>query len=265
MQDRAFMESLRCKMEGLHKMDEDLETVIVKDGCSSMASDAEEITELGKLPLRQRLDRIIHSNTFMAVIIVLVITDSLVVITELLFDLEIVHLGAEHDFVPKIFHYLSVAILSVFLVEISIRLYVMRLVFFKHKLEIFDAAIVIISFILDIVFRNSEDASVGMGLLIVLRLWRVARFVNGIVMSVQKQANQKIEKERHRAEELEKELKKLQEYSVAQEEEIERLQQILHQNKIEFVVRNIRRSTRSTQIDNMSEVSCSGDNTVKSK
>ncbi|CAG5122820.1 unnamed protein product [Candidula unifasciata] len=248
-------------MEGFHKMQDDLEMVIESDGCSNMDSDTGATSDLNNIPVRQKLDHIIHSNVFMVSswqlwgIIVLVIVDSLVVITELLFDLEIVHLGTEHDFIPKIFHYISLAILSIFLLEIFLRLYVMRLSFFKHKLEIFDATIVIVSFILDIVFRNSEDASVGVGLLIILRLWRVARLVNGIVMSVQKQANKKIEKEKHRAEACEKELMIYQEYCTATEEEIERLQEILRQHNIEFVTKHLSRPRCSRQTGSVANVS----------
>ena len=45
--------------------------------------------------------------------------------------------------------------------------------------QLFDALIVIVSFSLDIVFRNREDAASGVGLLVILRLWRVARILNG--------------------------------------------------------------------------------------
>ena len=45
--------------------------------------------------------------------------------------------------------------------------------------QLFDALIVIVSFVLDIVFRNREDAASGVGLLVILRLWRVARILNG--------------------------------------------------------------------------------------
>ena len=66
-----------------------------------------------------------------------------------------------------------------FLVEIVVKLYAYRLDFIKQKLEMFDAIIVITSFVLDIVFRNHEGPESGAGLLVILRLWRVTRILNG--------------------------------------------------------------------------------------
>lgn len=77
------------------------------------------------------------------------------------------------------FHYLSLALLTFFMVELFGKLFAFRLEFFQHKFEVFDGLVVTVSFILDIVFIFHEDAFDGTGLLILLRLWRVARIVNG--------------------------------------------------------------------------------------
>lgn len=77
------------------------------------------------------------------------------------------------------FHYLSLALLSFFMMELVGKLYAYRIEFFHHKFEMFDGAVVVVSFVLDIVFIFHEDAFDGMGLLILLRLWRVARIING--------------------------------------------------------------------------------------
>lgn len=74
---------------------------------------------------------------------------------------------------------MSIGILSVFLVEIIIKIYAFRLEFFKQKLEVFDAIIVIVSFALDVAFAKMEGIQSGIGLLIMFRLWRVARILNG--------------------------------------------------------------------------------------
>lgn len=79
----------------------------------------------------------------------------------------------------QVFHYLSLALLTFFMVELAGKLLAYRLEFFHHKFEVFDGLVVIVSFILDIVYITSKDAFDGMGLLILLRLWRVARIVNG--------------------------------------------------------------------------------------
>ncbi|RXM90861.1 Voltage-gated hydrogen channel 1 [Acipenser ruthenus] len=71
------------------------------------------------------------------------------------------------------------SLLTFFMVELFGKLFAYRLEFFHHKFEVFDGVVVIVSFILDIVYISHEDAFDGVGLLILLRLWRVARIVNG--------------------------------------------------------------------------------------
>ena len=74
--------------------------------------------------------------------------------------------------------YVGVSILGIFIVEIILKLIFTTKAFLKSKLEIFDAIIVIISFILDIVFFDHHAAS-AFELLTLLRLWRIARIING--------------------------------------------------------------------------------------
>lgn len=52
--------------------------------------------------------------------------------------------------------------------------------FFHHKFEILDAIVVVVSFILDVVLLFREHEFEALGLLILLRLWRVARIINGM-------------------------------------------------------------------------------------
>lgn len=79
----------------------------------------------------------------------------------------------------QIFHYLSLALLTFFMVELAGKVFAYRREFFEHKFEVFDGVVVVVSFVLDIVFIFHEDAFDGIGLLILLRLWRVARIING--------------------------------------------------------------------------------------
>ena len=74
---------------------------------------------------------------------------------------------------------MSLAILTFFMMEIFFKIFVFRLEFFHHKFEILDAIVVVISFILDIVLLFREHEFEALGLLILLRLWRVARIING--------------------------------------------------------------------------------------
>ena len=90
--------------------------------------------------------------------------------------------GSSHHhllIIAQVFHYLSLALLTFFMVELAGKIYAYRLDFFKHKFEVFDGIVVVVSFVLDVVYISSEDAFDGVGLLILFRLWRVARIVNG--------------------------------------------------------------------------------------
>lgn len=65
----------------------------------------------------------------------------------------------------------------------------MGLEFFKHKMEIFDAVIIVASFALDLVFLKGigevqgEEAA---ALLIVFLLWRILRVINGKIRKLNK-------------------------------------------------------------------------------
>lgn len=79
----------------------------------------------------------------------------------------------------QVFHYLSLSILTIFLVEVGFKVFVYRREFFHHKFEVLDGIVVVVSFILDIVLIFREHEFEAVGLLILLRLWRVARIING--------------------------------------------------------------------------------------
>lgn len=172
-------------MEGFHKIYDDLEKVIDKeDTNSSITSDSDD-TKTDLKTFREKVEYVFNTSKFQIVIVCLVILDCLFVIAELLIDMNIVRLpNHETNIAPKVFHYCSLSVISLFLIEIIVRIYALRLKFFKHKLEMFDAIIVIVSFVLDIVFRNNDGPESGAGLLVVLRLWRVTRILNGKFFSV---------------------------------------------------------------------------------
>ncbi|XP_044131708.1 voltage-gated hydrogen channel 1-like [Bufo gargarizans] len=180
---------------------------------------------------RDALKWLFGSHKFQIVIVCLVILDALFVLIEVLLDLELLHDKVDH-IVPEIFHYLSLSVLSFFLLEIVGKLYAFRLEFFHHKFEVFDAVIVIISFIIDVVYITREDIFNAVGLLILLRLWRVARIVNGVILSVKSRAEEKIHKLKEKQETLLARVSQLEQQCTQQEQEISRLQTLLQQNNI---------------------------------
>ncbi|XP_028830549.1 voltage-gated hydrogen channel 1 [Denticeps clupeoides] len=188
---------------------------------------------LPQLSFRDSLCRLYSSERFQIAVVCLVILDAVFVLCELLIDLSIIKL--EHGHVaPQVFHYLSIALLTFFMVELAGKIYAYRLEFFKHKFEVFDGLVVVVSFILDIVYIAHEDAFNGMSLLILLRLWRVARIINGIITSVQNRANHKVEKLKESNDHLVQQVNDLQEQNTRIEQENTRLRTLLRQHGIEF-------------------------------
>ncbi|XP_077510697.1 voltage-gated hydrogen channel 1-like [Amblyomma americanum] len=206
-----------------------------KPSASFVSIDVDMESDVDIRPLvtfREKLSALLHSTKFQIAIVVLVVLDCLLVITELLVELEVLKLHEHSSIAPKIIHSMSIFILSLFLVEIVVKLYAYRLRFFHHKLEVFDAVVVIISFSLDVAFRDPESAANGAGLIIVLRLWRVARLLNGIVLTVKTQAERQLLRESKLREKLMQELLKNRDYCNALEQEIASLRDLLQSHGI---------------------------------
>nr|XP_028685699.1 voltage-gated hydrogen channel 1 isoform X1 [Macaca mulatta]XP_028685700.1 voltage-gated hydrogen channel 1 isoform X1 [Macaca mulatta]XP_028685701.1 voltage-gated hydrogen channel 1 isoform X1 [Macaca mulatta] len=130
------------------------------------------------LDFRGTLRKLFSSHRFQVIIICLVVLDTLLVLAELILDLRIIQ-PDKKNYAAMIFHYMSIAILALFMMEITFKLFVFRLEFFHHKFEILDAVVVVVSFVLDVVLLFQEHEFEALGLLILLRLWRVARIING--------------------------------------------------------------------------------------
>ncbi|XP_053180483.1 voltage-gated hydrogen channel 1 [Scomber japonicus] len=181
---------------------------------------------------RDALRRLYSSDRFQVVVVCLVVLDALFVLAELLIDLEII--DGHESIAAEVFHYLSLALLTFFMIELLGKLFAYRLEFFHHKFEVFDGAIVVVSFVLDVVFIFHEDAFAGMNLLILLRLWRVARIINGILVSVKTRAHQQIHKLKESYDHLVKRVTELQERNDKLEQENQKLQALLKKNNIDF-------------------------------
>ncbi|KAL0182096.1 hypothetical protein M9458_021471, partial [Cirrhinus mrigala] len=122
---------------------------------------------LGQVSFRDSLRRLYSTERFQIVVVCLVVLDAIFVLCELLIDLSIIQ-ADHHRIAPQVFHYLSLALLTFFMVELCGKIYAYRLEFLHHKFEVFDGIVVVVSFILDIVYISKEDAFDAMGLLILL-------------------------------------------------------------------------------------------------
>ncbi|XP_078409004.1 voltage-gated hydrogen channel 1 [Cetorhinus maximus] len=184
---------------------------------------------------REALKWLFNSNKFQIAVVCLVILDALFVLCELLMDLAVIEVDKE-KLAPQVFHYLSVAILSFFILELMGKLYAFRLEFFWHKFEVLDGVVVVVSFILDIVYISREDAFDGVGLLIILRLWRVARIINGILMTVKSRAVKKETELKHANDHLKQRIGELQNECTELTEEVERLRRLLQEHSINYQI-----------------------------
>uniref|UniRef100_A0A8C6SQT3 Voltage-gated hydrogen channel 1 n=1 Tax=Neogobius melanostomus TaxID=47308 RepID=A0A8C6SQT3_9GOBI len=184
------------------------------------------------LSFRDSLKRLYSSERFQVAVVCLVILDAIFVLAELLIDLSIIKLEHGHT-APEVFHYLSLALLTFFVVELFGKLFAFRLEFFYHKFEVFDGVVVIVSFVLDLVFLFREDAFDAMGLLILLRLWRVARIINGVLVSVKSRADQKLHKLKESYDHLVQRVTELQARTDKLEQENHKLQDLLKKHNID--------------------------------
>lgn len=108
--------------------------------------------------LMEKIKLILKSNKFHFIMIILVIFDIVCVLVQIVVDIihkdfhnEIIHLFEE---IAEIF---SLCILSFFLLTILANIILLPKSFFKSKLELFDALIVIVSFSLEIVSIAKKD------------------------------------------------------------------------------------------------------------
>lgn len=133
-----------------------------------------------------------------------------------------------------VLHGFSLAILCIFVIEIIVKLVAFRLKFFTHKFEVFDAIVVLESFILDIASLHAEETFEAFNLLIILRLWRVVRIVNGAILSSKAQSDAQLEIVRGEARKTIHILHKLQTRFAQEMEEKDDFKKLLEDNNIEI-------------------------------
>ncbi|XP_074660582.1 uncharacterized protein LOC141913043 [Tubulanus polymorphus] len=83
--------------------------------------------------------------------------------------------------IVHILHLASIVILGILLVEVILKIIGLGFDFLKYKIEVIDAIIVTASFILDIVFLNS-NMSKTITVMIILILWRIVRLLNAVIV-----------------------------------------------------------------------------------
>lgn len=112
------------------------------------------------------------------------------------------------------------------------KVFAFRLTFFKSKMEVIDALIVLTSWGLDIAFFHHTEQSL-ISLVIFLRLWRIVRVVHGIALSMITPLEHKLEKEKEHVESKCKQLEVELKYSSDLEHEIQMLRDLLTRQSVD--------------------------------
>ncbi|XP_076804670.1 voltage-gated hydrogen channel 1-like [Clavelina lepadiformis] len=190
-------------------------------------------THYSELTSKEKLKHILHSKPVHITIIVLVILDVIFVVLELLIDLDAITLE-ESNPLPSILHGFSIAILSAFMVEIGIKIYADYKHFIHHKVEVIDAIVVVVSFGADLALAFDEESILAaIGLLVILRLWRVLRIFNGVIFTIKSEADNRVHEIKAKNRALEEILKKAQEKLQSQINEIKELKRLLVENGVD--------------------------------
>ncbi|XP_042221977.1 voltage-gated hydrogen channel 1-like [Homarus americanus] len=125
---------------------------------------------------RETLKRVLTSTLLEVLILVIVLVDTLLVLAQLVMDSND-HL-VEQPSVSHALHAVSLTFLSLFSLEVLLKIYAFRWEFLTHKAEVLDAVVVLLALCLDIVFVHHQA---GYGFIIILRLWRIFRLCHTMI------------------------------------------------------------------------------------
>ncbi|KAK6544838.1 hypothetical protein TWF694_001519 [Orbilia ellipsospora] len=158
-------------------------------------------------------------------ILVLIILDTLIVLSVLLLNLFICELshpdsppGVPSDLPgsndPAVIHRLHVslkileetsfALSCVFLAELFVTLLAFGLRYLKRWMHAIDAAVIVLGFLVDVVLKNGVVEEIA-GLVVVLRLWRLIKIAEECVVEAYQEAEEEMGQLKERVEQLEKE------------------------------------------------------------
>ena len=201
-----------------HTMDEkqcdSLTNIEDQDSLSSHAKDNPSESDVGRTDKTfcQILENVFESQIFQLLILALVVIDMAIVTVELTCSLEVVEKKNEDisTFVKKV-KILNLVVISIFVLEIATKISVYRRRFLKCY-ELFDAAVIATSFILDIVSLNEAFPSkhtTAAEFIIVARFWRIVRIVNGTIFQIRSTKEDKVKRLVKEIEALKEEIRSL--------------------------------------------------------
>lgn len=157
------------------------ETAYANEEIMNVVSDImkSDIGISSEMTLIEKVRQVLQSNKFHLFMIALVALDCVCVVLQVILD--IIHSKKRSiKTLENVVELFSCFILSLFIVEIVFKAFLLTKHFFKSKLEMFDAAIVIISFSLEVVSIVKHDQIHAVEAAVnTFRFWRVVRIANG--------------------------------------------------------------------------------------
>ena len=132
------------------------------------------------LSIMEKGKKIMHSSYLHIGVIVLILLDSLFIAIELLINAENCNNENETlELVSEVFKLLGLTILSIFMIELVFKIIFLNKEILKSKLEMFDAFVVIVSFILEVSFFDNHQLEAIGQITSLFRFWRIIRIANG--------------------------------------------------------------------------------------
>ncbi|XP_022099646.1 uncharacterized protein LOC110984124 isoform X2 [Acanthaster planci] len=191
----------------------------------------------------QHLDQFINSIPLHVSALILVLADCFIVVSELLFSYNMI-MNVQADDKTMVLLALSstsLAIVSLFLLEVVVRIFSMGAHFRRRKMEIFDVVVVVVTFVADLVFfvihlqdegTNTFPFARAFSFLVALRLWRCWGILRGEKKRVREETACELDMERYARRQAEAQADVLQAQCDQQLKEIAYLRDFLHQNNL---------------------------------
>lgn len=161
---------------------------------------------------RHEVGEMLESKQAHVVILSLTILDVLLVIAQIAATLLELDDSKEHEQVLELFAHASLAIVTIFLLEIFLKIFAFGLKYFWKNtpfglLHLADALIIIISFLLEVFLKGAEQ-ELG-SLLIIFRLWRIVKLTGTVTIKTAEQSQSLVSELQERVEELEQQLREV--------------------------------------------------------
>jgi len=156
------------------------------------------------LTRKQQLCQHLESRHFQLLVLILTLTDLIIVVAEMTLSLIDPFEERVSHVVLSIFTALSLTILSFFTLELFTHAFAFGLSYFCHVGHFLDLIVIVAALILEILLKGTSREIVG--LLIVVRFWRVLRLMDAVALTVAIQTTGDKQHGEDRMREMEEEL-----------------------------------------------------------